>query len=99
MLFGCVIFVSMEWEIVGKKQEIKVDLERFENTPLEEELNRIYGREGEESLLYRDIERTYKKYLFELGNENVTVVTNLLEPQVYKVGMHEIKIVNKCDNI
>ena len=39
--------------------------------------------------------RTYEKYLYKHGTQNIVIETNEIEPQSYKVAAHTIKIVTK----
>lgn len=80
--------------MINKHQEKKVFLEFFNKTDLEKYLDNYFGSESELTLIYNNIEKTYTKYLYKYGTDNITVLTNLISPQVYKVGMFEIKIKN-----
>lgn len=76
-------------------EEILIPLEEFEQTKLDNELNEYFGRMYPETIVYQNIERTYLKYLLKECNPNITIVTNKVEPQIYKCGIHKIKIINE----
>lgn len=69
-----------------------VDLESFEKTELEKVLDKIFG--GKDRNIYDDIEDTYKKYMWKHSTTNIKIKVKELEPQIYKVGVEEIEIVN-----
>jgi hypothetical protein len=73
---------------------MEIQLERFDKTRLERELDVIYGSETNLRLVYNDIEKTYMKYLYEKGTTDITIITNLVNEQVYKFSMFEVKIKN-----
>ena len=74
---------------------MEIQLERFEETNLERELYRTFGKESKERLVYNDIEKTYMKYLYYKGTTDITIITNLVEEQIYKFSMFEVRIKNK----
>jgi hypothetical protein len=76
------------------KTPIEVQLEFFEkeDTELNRELDRIYGRENL-SLFYH-VEKTYLKYMVKHFTENIVILTDKLESQVYKFGPFEVSIKN-----
>jgi hypothetical protein len=69
-----------------------VDLEHFDKTDLERELDKKFGHSPRTVL--QNVERTYFKYLRKYASTNITVRTNKLNPQIYKVGAEEINIIN-----
>ena len=73
---------------------MEIQLERFEKTNLEKSLDRTFGRESGERLVYNDIEKTYLKYLYEKGTTDITIITDLVEEQIYKFSMFEVRIKN-----
>jgi hypothetical protein len=73
---------------------MEIQLERFDKTRLERELDVIYVSETNLRLVYNDIEKTYMKYLYEKGTTDITIITNLVNEQVYKFSMFEVKIKN-----
>jgi hypothetical protein len=77
------------------KEEVKVKLERFEKIDLERNLDVIYGIESDKRLIYNDIEKTYLKFLFEKGTTNITIITDLIEEQIYKFADFEVNIKNE----
>jgi len=82
------------WNKEDNSPSIKINLEEFDDTSLDKELNKLFGKQSVESKVYQNIERTYLKYLFEKGNTNIIIITNKVPEQIYKVGMHNIKIKN-----
>lgn len=82
------------WNKEDNSPSIKINLEEFDDSPLDKELNKLFGKQSVESKVYQNIERTYLKYLFEKGNTNIIIITNKVPEQIYKVGMHNIKIEN-----
>jgi len=73
---------------------MEIQLERFSKTHLERELDVVYGGETDLRLVYNDIEKTYMKYLYEKSTTDITIITNLVDEQVYKFSMFEVKIKN-----
>lgn len=73
---------------------MEIQLERFEKTNLEKDLDRTFGRESDEKLVYNDIEKTYLKYIYEKGTTDITIITDLVEEQIYKFSMFEVKVKN-----
>ena len=71
-----------------------IQLERFEKTNLERELDGTFGKESNERLVYNDIEKTYMKYLYDKGTTDITIITNLVGEQIYKFSMFEVRIKN-----
>lgn len=82
------------WNKEDNSPSIKINLEEFDDSSLDKELNKLFGKQSVESKVYQNIERTYLKYLFEKGNTNIIIITNKVPEQIYKVGMHNIKIKN-----
>lgn len=75
--------------------EIKVQLKRFPKTPLELELQTIYCIVfADEQQIYSDIENTFWEYMFKECTTNITIITPLLKPQVYKIASFQVKIEN-----
>lgn len=86
--------MSKYWIVGQQKEEIFVDLEEFEKTDLERDLDRTFGRR--ERTVYDNIVSTYEKHMWLNGNTNITVVTDEVPEQIYKSANLEIKIkVNK----
>jgi hypothetical protein len=73
---------------------MEIQLERFSKTHLEKELDVIYGKESDLRLVYSDIEKTYMKYLYEKATTDITIITNLVDEQLYKFSMFGVKIKN-----
>lgn len=78
-----------------QKRVVEVELERFEKTDLEIELDKFFGKESDTQLIYNDIEKTYKKYLFKYGTRYITILTDLVEEGVYEFGANKVNIKNK----
>lgn len=72
--------------------EYKIPIEHFEDTKLDILLNKTFGKESPNRLLYRDIERTYSKYLSEKASRKITIITDKIEEQDYKYMGEIIKI-------
>ncbi|MFT6125756.1 MAG: hypothetical protein ACJAVA_000197 [Flavobacteriaceae bacterium] len=80
-----------------QEKEYTVELEKFEKTEQRIELDKILIRSGHSSTgsvtLYDNILSTFEKYMWKYGSTNIKVKTDLVAPQIYKVGMHEIEII------
>lgn len=80
------------WVINPPSREVIVDLKRFEKTDLERNLDRTFGTLDRS--IHDDVFRTYSEAIGSFGTSNVKVRTDLLSPQIYKVSMFEIEIIN-----
>lgn len=72
--------------------KVIVNLEKFEQDT-DRAVAVMYGRQTPEELLYSDIKETYLKYLWKYATEDIIVVTNKVEEQVYLFQMNRVKIV------
>lgn len=80
-------------DVVNKAKYYYVNLEHFEQTDLEKELEKQFGRETIKQRLYNDVERTYLKYMQEFGTENIIIMTDKIEPREYKFANNTVEIV------
>lgn len=75
------------WNKEDNSPSIKINLEEFDDTSLDKELNKLFGKQSVESKVYQNIERTYLKYLFEKGNTNIIIITNKVPEQILILPM------------
>lgn len=77
-----------------KKEPLVVDLIPFLTTSDEDHIYASHGKWGETLRVLDNVHKTYKKYMFEEGREDIIVKTSLIPPQTYKTGSLIIKIIN-----
>lgn len=73
------------------KETIIIDLERFEKTDLERDLDKQFGYRPR--TVYEDIQQTYLNAVYTHCQFNIKIQTNLVPPQIYKFGAHEVEII------
>jgi len=79
---------------MNDETEIKVQLKQFPKTHLVLEIESIYDVVLNEYQIYSDVENTFYEYLFKESTTNITIVTPLLKPQIYKFANFQVKIEN-----
>lgn len=75
---------------------IEVQLEHFEETELDKELNKTFGKQNSQCILYNDVYHTFYKYMIKHATRDIVILTDKLPTHIYKVTMYEINIKNTC---
>lgn len=80
-------------------KKIITPIEYFDKTEQRNELDSVLIKSGKKPTgkvtILDNVKSTYDKYMWKHGTTNVVIVCNELEPQIYKVGIDEIQIINQ----